>query len=112
MLDPQRALRSAAVGGGVGFLLADLVGADDHAVLDRMLVSRSGGSADFRLDFGAEIDGVSDQPLVVGRHVLDAGVAGVGRAFEDGDRPLHQVQAAVFFTFKPSIGNFGWTSGL
>ena len=45
------------------------------------------------LDLGAEVDGVGEQPFLVGLQVEDAGVAGVAAALEDGDRPLHQVQA-------------------
>ena len=39
------------------------------------------------------IERVRDQPLVAGRQVADPRVAGIGAAVEDGDRPLHQVQA-------------------
>ena len=44
------------------------------------------------IDFGAQVDGVGDQPLLVGLDVEHAGVAGVVAAFEDGDRPLVEVR--------------------
>ena len=49
--------------------------------------------ADLRIDFGAEVDGVADEPLLVRLHVEDAGVAGVDAALEHRDRPLVQVHA-------------------
>ena len=49
--------------------------------------------ADLRIDFGAQIDGVADESLLVGLHVEHAGIAGVDAALEDRDRPLVQVRA-------------------
>ena len=46
-----------------------------------------------RFHLGAEIDGVGDEPFLVRHQIEDAGVAGVGAVVEDGDRPLHQMQA-------------------
>ena len=44
------------------------------------------------IDFGAQIDGVADEPFLVGLDIEDAGVAGVDAALEDRDRSLVQVQ--------------------
>src|SRR5262249_25418014 len=49
------------------------------------------------LDLAAEIDGVTEQALLAGLEVHDAGVAGIGAALVDGDRPLHQVLVARVF---------------
>ena len=46
-----------------------------------------------RIDFGAQVDGVGDESLLVGLDVEDAGVAGVDAALEDRDRTLVQVRA-------------------
>ena len=57
------------------------------------LVKRVARVVHHRIDFRAQIHGVGDQAFLVGLQVEDAGIAGVGGAFEDGDGALHQVQA-------------------
>ena len=63
-------------------------------------------------DFGAQVDGVADEPFFVGLQVEDAGVAGVDRAFEDGDRALRQVQAGGVLELEASSGCLACTAWL
>ena len=71
------------------------------------LMMRSVGICHHRLDLGAQVDGVGDQPFFLGLQVEDAGVAGVGAVLEDGDRSLHQVQAGVVLELQAEQRELG-----
>ena len=93
VFDQQRAIGVAAVADVVDLLFADQrFGRDD--ALDRFdLGDARRVVAVLDAHFGAEVDGVADEPFFVRLQVEDARVAGVGRAFEHGDRALRQVHA-------------------
>jgi hypothetical protein len=92
VLDQHGAVLRVAVLHRVGLPLAQLGGGVEHALdgLDVGQPAAVGGGP--RIHFSPEIDRVGEQALLVGLQVGDAGVAGVGAALEDGDRPLQQAQ--------------------
>ena len=77
------------------------------ALVDLDLVSRPLSDGGDRVDFRAQVHGVGDQPLLVGFHVEDAGVAGVVGAFKDRDGALHQVQAGGVLELESEQGELG-----
>ena len=92
MLDQDGAVLLGAVLEVVGLLLANQAVGVQDALVELDLGDALGWVFHDRLDFGAQVDGVGEQPFFLGLQVEDAGVAGVVLAFEDGDRALHQVQ--------------------
>ena len=64
------------------------------------------------IDFGAEVDGVGDQPFFIGLDIEDAGVASVDAAFEDGDGSLVQVCAGGVLELEAEQGCLAWTAWL
>ena len=101
MLDQQRAVRLGTVDDLVGLLVGHL----RHRRHDAPHRLHAGDllrpGARLRIDFGSQVDGVAQEPLLVGLHIEHAGVPGVDAALEHGDRPLVQVRAAGVLEPQP-----------
>jgi hypothetical protein len=59
------------------------------------------------LDFRAQVDGVTQQPLLVGLQIEDAGVAGIAAALENRDRPLRQGLSGGVLEFQSQQRKLG-----
>src|SRR5262249_47294911 len=106
MLDQHRAGMVGPVLDRVGLGLATAeFGLDDP--LDYFHFDQLVGVGVLGFDLGPQVHGVADETNLIGAAVVEAGVASVGAAFEDGDRALVDVQGRAVLELQTQEWELG-----
>src|SRR5687768_2274888 len=95
------------VANGVGLFLDVLFGRLESAAADSRADESFWLSFALWLDFGLEVERVTDEAILAGCKIFDASVARVAAAVEHGNGALHEMQVGGVFEANAVQGMFG-----